>query len=390
MTLGDIPKPEPSLLAQKRPALNLLEMPTPPVSPGDIIPNTRKSRRIKREITLNAWKDSLNASIIDWYCSLRNTSVVTLQLHTTSKRYFVIAALGDKSHYCFERPQKCHESFFELNDAIADTVESASSADLASKCLIRLSFPEDSPADLLYVLAVCYGICSVKDTTRMIADNEFFAYALIAAVARKRLPGRDMVEKATTPLDGLWKDAYRLSQRTSDSFWEQALADQVRGRIQALIYKAARDNLERDLNEPMFASGSPSQLSNRRRYVASAVAWAEVLAEKSETTELAKWDKIWQGTWKEEWDSAEKWDPSLAPGANLKAITKMLGILPKMKADGRPSGIAAGRVPMKIRVGPLDQKDESRKPIIAIQPIQESIIEEEKEPDVQIHIALRK
>ncbi|KAF8597525.1 hypothetical protein BDV93DRAFT_547910 [Ceratobasidium sp. AG-I] len=360
-------------------------MSTPPSPPSDVNPIVRKSRRIKRSITLSAGKDSLSEPIIDWYHSLRNTSVVILQLHKASKRYFVTATLGDKSCYCFERPQKFHKSFFELNDAIADTVESASSADLASKCLIKVSFPEDNPADLLYVLAVCYGICSAKDTTRMIADNEFFAYALIAAVARKYLPGRDMVERAITPLDGLWKDVYLVIQRTSDSFWEHTLADQTRRRVQALIYKAARDKLEHDLDETKFAPGSPSQLSHRRRYVASAVAWAEVLAGKSETTELANWDKTWHDAWEKEWDSAEDWDLSLAPVKNLKAVSKMLGIIPKMTADGRPSGIAAGRVPMKIRVGPLDQMAESQIPIIAIQSVQESIVEEEREPVVQIH-----
>lgn len=298
--------------------------------------------------------------IIDWYNTLRNTTVCNLELHKVSsprasRPSVVIVSLIDGSKYRLQRAILNDDSIFP---EFLDTIEHILPSDINSRPLVRLDFNEGQRPDLLFILSVCYGARTqgvIFTAPKIVVDSDFFAVALILIVARKCLPPQVISYTSTrSPLETLWNDVYTLIQSQGYAFWVDTVAEYTKNMTRELIYRVARRATVQMPNpdaDDHLGGTSDINSNNNQLLAAAVVARVEVLAEKKELVDPTVWDEAWDRCWREAWQRSKltnSWNTSRL----LRSIRSLSLQAPIPPIDGRALGRAAGRNPTKFPLLP--------------------------------------
>lgn len=305
---------------------------------------------MKRTIEFDKSPGGLQGPIIDWYNTLRNTTVCNLELHVISDPAdpptpAVIVSLADGSRYRLQRVILKKRIIPESVDTIEPILPSDIGA--TSQLLVNIKFNTGAQPDLLFVLSVCYGTRSqelIFTAPQIVTYGHFFALALILNVTRKCLPHRIIPQASTgSPLELLWKDVYDLIHSQGYAFWAGTLAEHTKNMTRELLYKAAQGEVATNIHG--------ETIDDDLFLAASAVARVEALAEKKELADPTVWDKAWDRCWRHVWRGFR---PTNGQGTSrvMGTLEGISGETFKPIIDGRVPGRAAGRNPMRLPLSP--------------------------------------
>ncbi|CAE6533277.1 unnamed protein product [Rhizoctonia solani] len=312
-------------------------------------------------------RNTLSGPIVDWCKNLHNSTVYKIQLLSSSRSesapLFVVVSLQDGSMYRLQRTVKWAKKQIMPNiQDIQDTIEEVSALDIAgSQPFITIKFKAQYYPNLLFLLQVCHSIQVCHDIQGrgmifkaphviMVCSDDFFALALVLNVTRNCLPRRSIVDTSESQpdsyilLEGLWQEIYQTLQRQGHAFWERTMAEHTKGLARELIYGLARHKVLRLLRGN---TGPINELS----VAASMVARIEALVEKKELIDPIVWDKAWDKAWEKAWKQRGSVVQPYNPG-RIQAFTSRFRSTSTNTniaiVDGRVSGRAAGRAPVKL------------------------------------------